>query len=114
MKTKSNPVRHYTKLVEWSDEDKCFVGTCPELMLGGVHGADEAEVYRELCQVVEEVIALKESKGDELPEPLSAQNFSGKFILRVDPKVHRLLALRAKARHESLNVYCANRLVASL
>jgi hypothetical protein len=28
----------YLKLVEWSDEDGCYVGRCPELMLGGVHG----------------------------------------------------------------------------
>jgi len=27
----------YTKFVEWSDEDQCFIGRCPELMLGGVH-----------------------------------------------------------------------------
>ena len=30
----------YLKLVEWSDEDGCYVGRCPELMLGGVHGSD--------------------------------------------------------------------------
>ena len=32
----------YAKYVEWSDEDQCFVGRCPELMLGGVHGNDGA------------------------------------------------------------------------
>jgi len=31
----------YAKFVEWSDEDKCFIGRCRELMLGGVHGKDE-------------------------------------------------------------------------
>ena len=30
----------YTKIVEWSDEDKCFIGTCPQLMYGGAHGDD--------------------------------------------------------------------------
>ena len=28
----------YLKMVEWSEEDRCYVGTCPGLMLGGVHG----------------------------------------------------------------------------
>ena len=32
----------YTKFVEWSDEDQTFIGRCPELALGGVHGSDEA------------------------------------------------------------------------
>ena len=35
----------YAKFVEWSDEDNCFIGRCPELMLGGVHGNDEATVF---------------------------------------------------------------------
>jgi hypothetical protein len=38
----------YLKLVEWSNEDDCFIGRCPELMLGSVHGNDEAKVYAEL------------------------------------------------------------------
>ena len=25
----------YLKVVAWSDEDKCFIGTCPQLMYGG-------------------------------------------------------------------------------
>ncbi|HSL18832.1 MAG TPA: hypothetical protein VLB51_13070 [Methylomirabilota bacterium] len=49
----------HLKIVEWSDEDQCYVGTCPTLMLGGVHGDDEAEVYRELCEVVEEWLEVE-------------------------------------------------------
>ncbi len=54
------PSDRYLKIVEWSDEDRCYVGRCPGLMLGGVHGNDEAKVYRELCQVVEEWIDIHE------------------------------------------------------
>jgi hypothetical protein len=32
---------HYTKLVEWSDEDGCFVGSAPPLIGQCCHGADE-------------------------------------------------------------------------
>jgi hypothetical protein len=28
----------YVKLVEWSDEDQCYVGSAPGLLLGGCHG----------------------------------------------------------------------------
>ena len=28
----------YVKIVEWSDEDQCFVGSCPGLLYGGCHG----------------------------------------------------------------------------
>ena len=45
---------YYLKTVEWSDEDQCYVGRCPELMLGGVHGKNEQKVFAELCTVIDE------------------------------------------------------------
>jgi predicted RNase H-like HicB family nuclease len=73
----------YSKLVEWSDEDKCFIGRCPELMLGGVHGNDEAMVYAELCAAVEEMIELIHADGQEMPHPLGKKEFSGRPRVRV-------------------------------
>jgi predicted HicB family RNase H-like nuclease len=102
---------HYTKFVEWSDEDQCFIGRCPEIMGGGVHGSNEAKVYAELCQAVEEMIELIHADGHELPEPLAAKKFSGKFVLRVEPALHRRLAAKALAAGESLNSFCVNTLV---
>lgn len=100
----------YIKFVEWSDEDQCFVGRCPELMLGGVHGRDEARVYKELCQAVGEMIDLAGKDGQALPEPLAHKEFSGKFVLRVEPALHRRLAAKAVASGESLNRYCVRKL----
>ena len=59
----------YLKLVAWSEEDQCYIGRCPDLMLGGVHGSDETAVYSELCQAVDEWIRLHETEGRPLPEP---------------------------------------------
>ena len=100
----------YTKFVEWSDEDRCFIGRCPEIMAGGIHGGDEVKVYVELCQAVEEMITLIYADGHEVPEPLAAKKFSGKFILRVEPALHRRLAAKALAAGESLNSFCAHAL----
>ena len=36
----------YLKIVEWSEEDQCYVGSCPNLIYGGCHGNNEAEVTR--------------------------------------------------------------------
>jgi len=100
----------YAKFVEWSDEDDCFIGRCPELMLGGVHGSDEAKVYAGLCQAVEEMVELIHGDGHELPHPLGKKEFSGKFVLRVEPALHRRLAAKALAAGESLNSYIAGKL----
>ena len=57
----------YVKVVEWSDEDGCYVGSCPGLFLGGCHGADEREVFEELCVIVDEMIGLYHADGKSLP-----------------------------------------------
>jgi predicted RNase H-like HicB family nuclease len=53
----------YAKIVEWSEEDQCFVGSAPGLLYGGCHGDDETEVFRELCEIVEEVVELYRHEG---------------------------------------------------
>jgi len=100
----------YLKIVEWSDEDKCFVGRCPGLFHGGCHGDNEADVYRELCQIAEEWVEILAGEGKPLPEPTAGKNYSGKFVVRIDPDLHKGIALRAQARGESLNQYVAEHL----
>ncbi|MDP8238701.1 MAG: hypothetical protein P9X24_06405 [Candidatus Hatepunaea meridiana] len=65
----------YVKLIEWSEEDGCFVGSCPELFYGGCHGHNEFEVFSELCRIVDETIELYRQDGKALPEPLSGKEF---------------------------------------
>lgn len=96
----------YLKIVEWSEEDRCYVGTCPGLIYGGVHGDDEAKVYEELCQAVAEAVELYEADKKPLPRQTANRNYSGRFVLRVDKELHREVAIRAMRAGESLNSYC--------
>jgi predicted HicB family RNase H-like nuclease len=96
----------YLKIVEWSEEDSCYVGTCPGLIYGGVHGDDETRVYEELCHVVAEAIKLYEADGKPLPPATANKDYSGRFVLRVDKDLHREVAIRALCSGESLNSYC--------
>jgi len=57
----------YVKIVEWSEEDQCYVGSAPRLVLGGCHGDDEKQVFDELCQIVEEAIELYRKDNKPLP-----------------------------------------------
>ena len=61
----------YVKIVEWSEEDQCFVGSCPELLYGGCHGDDEKAVFAELCEIVEETIELYKMESNCLRQPLA-------------------------------------------
>ncbi len=69
----------YVKIVEWSEEDQCYVGSAPGLVLGGCHGLDEREVFEELCQVVEEAIELYRTEGRPLPPPTSGRDLANKM-----------------------------------
>lgn len=99
----------FVKFVEWSEEDQCFIGRCPTLFAAGVHGKDEAKVYAELCQTVEEWVELLHKDGAPLPDG-ETRKFSGKFVVRVEPALHQRLVLKAQAAGESLNSYIARKL----
>jgi predicted RNase H-like HicB family nuclease len=64
-----NEIRRYAKIVEWSEEDQCFIGSAPGLILGGCHGDDERKVFDELCDIVEEVVEMHKADGTPLPPP---------------------------------------------
>jgi predicted RNase H-like HicB family nuclease len=66
----------YVKIVEWSDEDRCFVGSCPGLFYGGCHGDDEQAVFAELCDRVREIVALYSAEGRELPPVTAGRDFA--------------------------------------
>lgn len=69
----------YVKIIEWSEEDQCYVGSSPGLLYGGCHRADEKEVFDHLCSVVEEAIELHRKDGKPLPPPTSGRDFANKM-----------------------------------
>lgn len=69
----------YVKIVEWSDEDQCYVGSAPGLIFAGCHGGDEKAVFAELCQIVEEAIDLYKADGKPLPPPTSGRDLANKL-----------------------------------
>ena len=69
----------YAKIVEWSAEDNCYVGSAPGLLLGGCHGDDERAVFAELCEIVEETIELYRKEGRPLPPPTSGCDFANRM-----------------------------------
>ena len=72
----------YIKIVEWSDEDECYIGTSPGLMYGGCHGDDEKAVFAELCDIVEEIIGLYREDGKPLPPPTAGNGRADKLFER--------------------------------
>src|SRR6187455_2215061 len=63
----------YAKVVEWSEEDQCYVGSAPGLIYGGCHGDDEQAVFSQLCQIVEEAVELYRRDDKPLPPSTAGQ-----------------------------------------
>jgi predicted RNase H-like HicB family nuclease len=57
----------YLRWVAWSEEDQTYIGRCPDLFLGGVHGDDPLKVARELQKVIDEWEVIFENDSRQLP-----------------------------------------------
>lgn len=94
---------HYTYRITWSEDDKEFVGLCiefpslswlartPEAALGGIR------------RIVRKAVQDMDNNGESPPTPISGKSYSGKFVVRIPPEVHRALAIKAAEEGISLN-----------
>ena len=96
----------YLKIVEWSEEDSCYVGSVPGWIGACCHGDSEENVYHQLCQIVEDWIEIYKTDGKPLPASTVGKNYSGKFQLRTGSQLHQALTIKALQTGESLNSYC--------
>ena len=93
----------YTYRVTWSEEDGEHVGLCVEFpSLSWLASSWEAAL-RGIRRVVANVVTDMKKRGEAVPEPVSSRRYSGKFLVRVPPEIHRRLAMEAAEEGVSLN-----------
>lgn len=103
-------VDRYTYRVTWSEEDQEYVGLCAELpSLSWLDGTPE-EALKGIRSVVRKVLADLKRNEEPIPEPISTRSYSGKFMVRVPPEVHRILAIQAAESGVSLNRLVSSKL----
>lgn len=93
----------YTYRVTWSEEDEEYVGLCAEFpSLSWLAGSPE-EALAGIRALVADVVADMQANGEVVPEPIATRRYSGNFMVRVPPELHRRLALEAAEAGVSLN-----------
>jgi predicted HicB family RNase H-like nuclease len=103
-------VDRYTYRVTWSEEDREYVGLCAEFPgLSWLDATPEGALKGVRALVRKVVTDLRRNK-EPVPEPLSARAYSGKFMVRVPPDVHRRLAIQAAESGVSLNRLISSKL----
>ncbi len=96
-------VDKFTYRVMWSEEDQAFVGLCAEFpSLSWLQSSPEAAL-KGIRVLIHETIKDMIKNKEPIPEALSMKKFSGKFMVRVPPEVHRHLAIEAAELGVSLN-----------
>jgi predicted HicB family RNase H-like nuclease len=92
----------YTYRVTWSEEDGEYVGLCAEFPnLSWLASTPEA-VLEGIRQVVADVVVDLEANDETISEPIAVRQYSGKFMVRVPPEIHRQLVLEAAESGVSL------------
>lgn len=67
--------------------------------------------FREgIRNVVADVVKDMKVNNEPIPEPIAVKHYSGKFMVRVPPEVHRDLAIKAAEAGVSLNRLASSKL----
>ncbi len=94
---------HYTYRVTWSADDDEHVGLCAEFpSLSWLAETPEAAL-KGIRKVVAEAVNDMKQTGEPIPEPIANRHYSGKFVVRITPETHRLLAIQSAETGVSLN-----------
>ena len=56
--------------------------------------------------LIQQMIAQAREEGIDIPEPVSLDDYSGQFKLRIPKSLHHALATHAKEEGISMNQYC--------
>ena len=101
---------HYTYRVTWSGEDNEYIGLCAEFPSLSWLASTQGAALKGIRNVVADVIKDMKKSGEDIPQPLAHKNYSGKFMVRVPPEVHRSLAIQAAESGVSINRLVSARL----
>lgn len=103
-------VDHYTYRITWSAEEREHLGLCAEFpslsWLAPTPTGALAGIRKLVGQVVEDMCANDEA----VPVPFADRTYSGRFVVRVPPQMHRALAIKAAEEGVSLNRLASARL----
>ena len=107
---KPHPNERYLYRVQWSEEDHEFLGLCAEFPSLSWLAESQEKALRGIRKVINDVVKDMKENNEPIPEPLSIKKYSGKFIVRVLPEVHRMLAFSAAEEGVSLNRFISAKL----
>lgn len=100
----------YTYRVTWSEDDKKYVGLCAEFSSLSWLAQTPESALKGIRELIADVVTDMHKNDENVPEPIASKHYSGKFMVRVPPEVHRNLAIKAAESGVSLNRLASSKL----
>ena len=79
----------YTYRITWSEDDGEYIGLCAEFPSLSWLAKTPENALSGIRKVVAEVISDMPENNQNIPEPIPSKHYSGKFMIRIPPDVHR-------------------------
>ncbi len=100
----------YTYRVTGSEDDSEYVGLCTEFPILSWLARTPKAALKGIRKLVADVVKDMSASEETIPEPIAGRFYSGKFMVRIPPDVHRKLAVQAAESGVSLNRIASSKL----
>ncbi|MBD2147166.1 type II toxin-antitoxin system HicB family antitoxin [Anabaena aphanizomenioides LEGE 00250] len=100
----------YEAVVEFDDQAAIFHGEVINIRdVITFQGSSVEELKKAFQDSVDDYLAFCKQRGEEPDKP-----FSGKFVVRINPQLHKTIAIKARQEGKSLNSWIEQRLSESI
>lgn len=107
---KLRPYKGYTAIVEFDGEEMVLHGRLANIEdVVSFHAESVGELHAAFEEAVDDYLDLCRERGEEPDRP-----YSGRFVVRLEPELHRSVAAEAERRHMSLNSWIVEAVQRSL
>ena len=100
----------YTYRVTWSEDDHEYVGLCAEFPSLSWLARTPETALKGIRKLVDDVVKDMNASQENVPQPIASRSYSGRFMVRIPPDIHRKLALQAAESGVSLNRIASSKL----
>ena len=99
---------NYPVKIDFDEQDQLYTAEFLDLPGCSASGETVEEAYERAQTAKQEWLRLSTEQGLPIPKPSRPEEYSGRFLLRLPPSLHAMLAERAKLQGSSLNQYAVH------
>lgn len=100
----------YTYRLTWSEKDQCHIGLCAEFPSLSWLDTSPEKALTGIRKLVKNCLSDMTKNKEQAPEPIALKNYRGKFMVRIAPESHRMLAIQAAESGISINRLVSSKL----